>query len=658
MRLIEYELGNFKAIGSVQRLKLSPLTLIFGKNSAGKSSVIQSFLLCQHALLKGSFDFGAVSRWGQVIDLGDFRQYVHRHNVDADLSFAFRFRRSERERTSSALDSQVDRTLLNESGSQTEPLWSFCFLNDIRFLSVRLSVGIGDSNDQPHVKRLAIEADNKPFLEFERDELGSLAFVNATLDNEATIIAFASFAIRLGKLISREQQEPATLEEIMESMGSLLRYQETETPRGMITQVEDVYHAIRERLASGRPFDDGVDKDLTTGSRETAAAEQLQAVCELLGQSELFAAGVFEFSAVLREMLREIRFNSHGLRIRQSKDRLPSHSDRFNPETKLHERKDAIDDPIEFFISEAEQPEGTAESLARAFRFDLELLLEAVFESLEYWLGSTCYVGPFRWIPNRLSVSSASSVPVGKEEGSDAMRLLSLDPSVFDKVSDLLQKTLQAPYTLRVRKTAPAVDQASLEEATQRAIERSANAGVAATSGEVSKVFRRYLEGRTARGIYLIDNRNQTEVDFADVGFGISQVLPLLIEAVRDQSGVVCIEQPEVHIHPKMQSDLGDVFIERVRGGFGKSLFVLETHSEHIILRLLRRVRQTTEFLSSTTEIELHPTHIRADELAVHWVEMVDGEAQITVLNVTPQGDFDRNWPEGFFEERIQELPL
>src|SRR5205085_5722076 len=85
----------------------------------------------------------------------------------------------------------------------------------------------------------------------------------------------------------------------------------------------------------------------------------------------------------------------------------------------------------------------------------------------------------------------------------------------------------------------------------------------------------------------------------SDVGVGISQMIPVIVGCLRSQHGILAIEQPELHVHPAIQVGLGDLFIQAVqarenRVGADKTLLI-ETHSEHIMLRLLRRIRETTE---------------------------------------------------------------
>jgi hypothetical protein len=95
------------------------------------------------------------------------------------------------------------------------------------------------------------------------------------------------------------------------------------------------------------------------------------------------------------------------------------------------------------------------------------------------------------------------------------------------------------------------------------------------------------------RDLVLIDVRTDTPVSHRDVGIGISQVLPVLVHCYANEGKLVAIEQPEIHLHPALQAELGDVFIESALGE-RKNTFLLETHSEHLILRIMRRIRETT----------------------------------------------------------------
>jgi predicted ATPase len=118
---------------------------------------------------------------------------------------------------------------------------------------------------------------------------------------------------------------------------------------------------------------------------------------------------------------------------------------------------------------------------------------------------------------------------------------------------------------------------------------------------------------------------------------------------------MLTIEQPELHVHPAVQVGLGDLFIEAIQMHEGwvvasKSLLI-ETHSEHIMLRLLRRIRETTE-----GELSPGALGLTANDLTVIYVENVDADVRFRPLRVDNQGEFIDRWPRGFFEERSEEL--
>lgn len=139
--------------------------------------------------------------------------------------------------------------------------------------------------------------------------------------------------------------------------------------------------------------------------------------------------------------------------------------------------------------------------------------------------------------------------------------------------------------------------------------------------------------------LVLRDVRSGTSVALADVGVGVSQVLPIVVQLALAHGDLVLIEQPELHLHPRAQAELGDLLLDSVRAG--NQLFV-ETHSEHLLLRILRRIRQGTA---------------SADDIRVLYVDTdATGASVIKELRVNRRGDFVDEWPNGFFEERLDEL--
>ena len=142
--------------------------------------------------------------------------------------------------------------------------------------------------------------------------------------------------------------------------------------------------------------------------------------------------------------------------------------------------------------------------------------------------------------------------------------------------------------------------------------------------------------------VRLIDTRRKEPVNVAlpDVGFGISQLLPFVVQSLVSEKRIISIEQPEVHVHPKLQADLGDLLAEAIKKP-RQNQFIVETHSEHLILRLQRLVREKK---------------IKPDDVSVIYVSRGPEGAKSQRLRLDEEGDFIDEWPDGFFPERLREL--
>jgi predicted ATPase len=139
------------------------------------------------------------------------------------------------------------------------------------------------------------------------------------------------------------------------------------------------------------------------------------------------------------------------------------------------------------------------------------------------------------------------------------------------------------------------------------------------------------------------------KVDLQDVGSGVSYVLPVLYALSRQ--GLVQVQQPELHLHPALQASVADVLVEEFhRPRFGQLL--IETHSEHLLLRLLKRIRDTEKGKALSDDVKLTNEH-----LAVYYFDPRPGGGTFVWRQlITPLGDFYNDWPRGFFAERNKDL--
>lgn len=137
---------------------------------------------------------------------------------------------------------------------------------------------------------------------------------------------------------------------------------------------------------------------------------------------------------------------------------------------------------------------------------------------------------------------------------------------------------------------------------------------------------------------YVTVQKGGAEALLTDVGFGISQVLPVitLLQYVPDGSTVI-LEQPEIHLHPLAQANLADAI---VGAALHRNIQVIfESHSEHLLLRLQRRV----------AEEELSSKNVR-----LYFSNTVDGASKLTELRLNLLGQID-NWPSHFMGDAFGE---
>ncbi|MEI7994971.1 MAG: DUF3696 domain-containing protein [Methylococcaceae bacterium] len=154
--------------------------------------------------------------------------------------------------------------------------------------------------------------------------------------------------------------------------------------------------------------------------------------------------------------------------------------------------------------------------------------------------------------------------------------------------------------------------------------------------------------------LQLRQKSNGQLIEIEDVGVGISQIIPVL-SAIVSGSRKVYIQQPELHLHPKLQAQLADAFVEQVYKNIktlGYPCFVIESHSEHFLLRLLRRIRETHKGDIKNKLFSLSPEHVSV----LYFDKLEDGSSKIFPLRISPEGEFIDRWPHGFFTERDGEL--
>lgn len=145
-----------------------------------------------------------------------------------------------------------------------------------------------------------------------------------------------------------------------------------------------------------------------------------------------------------------------------------------------------------------------------------------------------------------------------------------------------------------------------------------------------------------------IDNKELVD-KFVHVGHPKRKNIREGIQVVQ-KNDFIGIENPELSLHPSLQPTMAELFCREIRRKEGK-MFILETHSELMILRLLRKLRNNYE-----GDWENPKWRITKDDLSVNYLSNEGGATRIWYLPVTENGDFATYWPHGFFNERANEL--
>jgi hypothetical protein len=551
--LCGFQLGNFKAFAETQNVPIRPITLIFGANSSGKSSIIHGLLLAHEAMKTGRTDLVRTELGGESLDLGGFGQYVHRRDSGRRVEFAMELR-------SDVLRGNAARLL---NGSKTVKV--------ILTLGMPLDdVGKPKPGESSRLIAYYVEAWGRIVLRLSQRHDKTMRI--DWLDDE--VIEPLIEAIVLQNTTAENLESGSEREKILTAVQNLiptLRF----TCRGFLPS-----QLVGEEFAAGRE-------------------PQLVAIGRANREEELVNAARLFIPRAIADLIRNVNAA------------LQTQLDRF-----------AYLGPLRSFPSRhLAFAEGTDPNwfAGGGYAWDVVRRDSKVRESVNNWLGSPAHLKTtYELSLERLFTATDSQIALERGLGSIA--------------ADMEQKMKSASDENRAFPFDNLWDET---EYTRLLMDE----------------MRKRTEQNPVDELILIDRRTNTSVTHRDVGIGVSQVLPVLVHAYADQGKIVAIEQPEIHLHPALQAELGDVFIESALGE-RKNTFLLETHSEHLILRILHRVRKTTEGKLSAGEIAVHP-----EDVTVVFVEPTAKGSVIRHLPVTPDGDFAVPWPGGFFAERFQDLP-
>jgi len=548
MPITAITIENFKGIRGPVRIELRPITLLFGPNSSGKSTIIQALHYAHEILERENVDPGRTLLGGTLLDLGGFESVLHNH--DLSLPIVMRF----------------------ELDMEHEDLPSYY-----------------EGYEEYEVLQLTEAVEGEELLD-------SISRVQK---------AWVEVSIRWSHLLSKPILSSykvglngVDFSEINTSEDSHQIY---------ISQINPIHPIFLQNLTLDEAKEILLDSLTDSNSSETDFTKlglmlpTLWSICDFTGG---------------------VPGTTKNLNLVNQKSALPrwEHCLVFDRE---------------IFSADSEW------ELEASFVTTLSSLVVGPGEILRDALRNFLYLGPLREIPSRTYEPARSPDESRWASGIAAWDvLLKAEPSFVEKVNGWLAREdrLNSGYNIEVNqyKELDINSPLMLALLEGRVLDED-------DSIEAAGVL------PTKKRLVLREDTSGIEVMAQDVGVGISQIVPVIVAALHSKSGIVIIEQPELHIHPAFQVALGDLLISEIAQK--DVTFLIETHSEHLLLRLLRRIRETHE-----DELPPGVTGLTPNELAVYYVEKDDDGVRVSELKVSEDGDSEGRWPDGFFEERHGEL--
>lgn len=555
MAITAITIENFKGIREPVRVELKPITLLFGPNSAGKSTIIQALHYAREIFERHNLNPDRTLLGGSSIDLGGFESLVHQHDKSLPIRLAFELDLANEDLPDymSNLPDFARKTLAEyDSSYQTVAA-------NIITARVEIEVRWDSSLEQPYLAHYGVVANGHDLLEIRGS--GDGLQISVSKINPVNPIFWG------------EDAPPEAAETIRKYVAAAEEKRVTDDTYADLS-MEETGHLF--------PW-------LFFYLDHSQGVPGISAPMNLLGQKS--ALPVWEKLLQIDGLL--------------------------------------WDDGFE---------ESESLNLIRS----LSSLAVGPGELVRDGLRKLCYIGPLREVPARNHLPATSPEEARWANGLAAYDILAASDEAFiRRVNEWLngEDRLACGYSVELKKyrELEADNPLMLAMLQGRILDEDMDLRDALLSLPVK---RRLLIRDEARGIELAPQ---------DIGVGISQVLPVVVAALRQQSGIVAIEQPELHIHPAFQVALGDLFIEQIRQR-DDLIFILETHSEHLMLRFLRRIRETGDN-EAPNDRTLTPA-----ELSIYFLEQ--GEAGISChsIRVDKDGDFIDRWPHGFFAERAGEL--
>ncbi len=741
---------NFKGIGKRQHIPLRPITLLFGRNSAGKSTVLHALLYLREILINHEFEPTQPLDGDHTVSLGSMKEFLH-DPMDAcelGLTIGIRFQPSEKsvieflklfhrgQQLVPILESPAESDEADEQPKMDpEALHSgSCLAGPIE---IEFTIGQSVREDktftpkpedydlQRQLKRLTISIAGSRFLTLELDPelhnseqlVGNVNLLSPAWNGQTA--SPADFEFEKASLRSASTHYYGCFDDHWKGdpdAGSLviaplelaeMRWIDVQRAHDLLVDPDRMHIQCSRVLLKTYLFkvfsDERTDKvekrlnalglDLQSGCILILGGEydpnhlQLKTMGENAGRliGMLFPNPV-KLETVLQtiDVLRALHFPDDGT----APDERAIWARRFT----IPDFRCVFPSREPFFAAivagdafSSDQRRASAQQV-KSINTVGQIVQGSLF-CLAKDLKETIYVGPKRsTVPRNLSSQNIAGCTNWGAGLASWKWLLEGDPTDIETCNDWLASTTKGLGTgykieVTVLREIPEYNQLKSAREIQWDLEwerdlqpflteespstdepknnvedhaRKQEAYLARLKEAYESLYAAYIDAPRFKRLQLRDMATSKTRHPQELGEGITQVVPVIASCVKVAKSVdfVCIEQPELHLHPSLAAKLGDLFISTMLNSQGAQALI-ETHSEHIILRILRRIRQTTD---DELPPNGHIPPVKPDDVCVLWVDNLGDGTTIQRLRIDERGEFIDRWPKGFFSERAEEL--
>lgn len=575
-------LDNFKSIESREELEFRPLTIFTGANSSGKSTILQSVLLVSQTL-QSSIVSRSIVLNGGIKKFGSYSDIVNKRDYKKDMTIGF----------------EVSDTI--SDGKRLSGPW----VDSIEGLKCQFSVGAKKDDDlQPYLKQLNIKCN----------------------DNEDK-----SAEVSIVRTDNRSEKEA----EILRSVRSSL--EPDELKYSIKIKVSEGFSRVH---FDGDPYSNAIGVSFTHFLPEWIVSgfnkfdRAAEYMCERYprGYRSRFWSTFNEeekdqllsiLNPICNEMAKKMEEIEAGTRNTIKRKNFEEAYKHFS----IYGRLDYFMEMLDLCIMPDHEKEQLIKSLKESIlklkpSYDTDRMpaqfIPGIEHIKEFFSEHIWYLGPLREEPKALYPleSDGSMTDVGyKGENTAAVfdfnrtrRIEYVAPNAFEDLENVNFKKKRTTFEKAIK-------------------EWLVYLGVASDidTDDKGKI------GHTMQ----ISNDLAIKQDLTHVGVGVSQVLPILVLSLLAKPGDILIfEQPELHLHPKVQTRLADFFV--AMNALGKQCLI-ETHSEYLINRLRYFVAK-----SENSKV--------ADDTMIYFVEKEEGHSKYRPVTINKYGVIE-DWPDGFFDE-------